>query len=195
MRSSKLCLLAIGVLCLYSTCLYSTSAFAGLTLGTTVSGPGGIGFDGGSFANVTEPVLQYSSMNYLDVIVTVDSAGIYDVNEAPGLGGISNFTGQAWAGFQIINLTPEFGSLALDWSYYTSPFNSITNSTTLVVASGGIVPSGTGMAMFGGYITNGPGTFILREIPLAVPEPSTITLLGTAGLMLGACALRRKRSA
>jgi hypothetical protein len=189
MRNTRQILLA--VLVLLSS---STITLASAVTGVSFSGPGGIAFDGGTFSNVTEPQLTYNAIDYIDVLVTVDSAGSYNVNEAPGLGYISNLTGLHWSGFQIDNITPQFGSLAGDWSYYTSTFSLISNSPTQVVASGGAgINSGSGMAVFGDYITTGPGTFVLRETPIATPEPSTAMTAGLACVALFAARMRRSR--
>jgi hypothetical protein len=177
----KLCLLAVLVVG-----LVPASATAQIT-GITFSGPGGTVADGGTSGNLTEPILTYTA---------VDSAGSYNINEAPLFGIIHNSTGQAWSGFQLVNLTPSLGSFDNSWSYYTSPFTSLLNTTTLVVASGGAgVPDGTGMSMFGNYVTTGPGTLVLRETPIAVPEPATITLLSSALLLIGGIQLFRRRKA
>jgi hypothetical protein len=189
MRNMKQNLMA--VLVLLSS---STITLAGAVTGVSFSGPGGIGTDGGTFSNVTEPRLTYSAIDYIDLLVTVDSAGSYNVNEAPGLGFITNLTGLHWSAFQIDNITPQFGSLASDWSYYTSTFSAISNSTTQVVASGGAgLDSGSGMAMFGNYITTGPGTFILRETPITTSEPSTALAGGLACIVLSGARLGRSR--
>jgi hypothetical protein len=167
-------------------------AFAGLITGVSFSGPGGVGIDGATFANVTEPSLQFTSVDYIDVYVTVDSAGVYNINQAPGFGGLSNFTGQTLTSLTIENLTPEVGSFLIDWTLYSSPFTSLSNSSNVVVASGGAgVPNNTGMGIFGNYLANGPGTFVLRET-VAVPEASTLALLGALGC--GVPLLRRRRS-
>ncbi len=186
----KLCLLAVLVVG-----LVPASATAQIT-GITFSGPGGTVADGGTSGNLTEPILTYTAVDYIDVSITVNSAGSYNINEAPLFGIIHNSTGQAWSGFQLVNLTPSLGSFDNSWSYYTSPFTSLLNTTTLVVASGGAgVPDGTGMSMFGNYVTTGPGTLVLRETPIAVPEPATITLLSSALLLIGGIQLFRRRKA
>ena len=180
MKTAKLCFLAVLV-----ASFVPASATAQIT-GITFSGPGGTGFDGGTAGNLTEPVLIYSAVNFIDVSITVGSAGVYNVNEAPSLGRIENLTGQGWSAFELVNLTPGLGSFDNSWSYYTSPFTSLVNTATLVEASGGAgVPSGSGMSMFGNYVTSGPGTFVLRETPISVPEPSSVILaaVGCIGLI------------
>ena len=185
--------IALRVLAAVLVCACPQIASAAL-VGSSVSGPGGFGFDGGTFSNVTEPVLHYTSINYLDVFVTVTSAGSYDINEAPGLGGISNFTGQHWVGFEIVNLTPELGSFAGDWSYYTSPFGSIVITPTTISISGGAgVPDLTGMAVFGTFLATGEGTIILRETPIVVPEAASLMMVGSALLLGSISVLRVKR--
>ena len=87
-----------------ATLLPLTAALLGLAAHASAAaftGPGGVASDGGTFGSTTEPIANFTSVNYIDVTMTVDSAGSYNFNQAPGLGGTQNNTGFTWTGFDL----------------------------------------------------------------------------------------------
>ena len=165
-----------------------SSASAAFVLPIVFSGPGGTGSDGLTSGNLTEPRLTFTSMNFIDVTMSVDSAGTYNFNQAPSFGGTLNNTGVTWTGFKLAMQAGGVGTFTSPWQ--DSPgFAQATVTPNSVVFPTENVPSGTSFAFFGNFTTTGPGTVIIRETP--VPEPSSFVLAGLGALALG---LARRRA-
>ena len=191
-------LFAVGV-----AILASIPAVAGADLITDVgfpASPGGTGNNVFVGQNYIEPALTFTAMDYIDMTVTVDAADLYSISEAPLFGGVQNSTGQTWTGFKLYLINdPATPSLAAfdsnaypplyvaGWSdaYGAGPLPSVVTSLNLVTMSGGTVPSGASTQPIGYFTTNAAGTFTIREVPVAVPEPGSLSLC-VAGL--AACA-------
>lgn len=159
----------------------------------TFSGPGGTGHDGeiGGFGpDFIAPVLDFTSVNYIDVTVTVDEATIFLVEAS--FGSVKNDTGLTWSGFTLENETPNMGSLLGDWLEADSPrkFTLVGDSATDVsfstLGGGPGVANGGFFLPQGNYSATGAGTITIREFPTAVPEPNSILLaiFATAGLSM-----------
>ena len=152
-----------------------------------VSGPGGSGLTPTLGGNLAEPYLIYTSNLPLDVAVTVDAGGTYYISET-AVFDIKNTTGTAWSGFTWQLISNPSGSLV-----YNPASNSgvefignlpvVTGSATLASFSGGTVPDQGFMAPAFDIVYPSAGTFIIRETPIPVPEPSSIVtaLIGIAG--------------
>jgi hypothetical protein len=129
----------------------------------------------------------------------VDTAGTYRFVQQPFniFGHIYgadtlNQTGVDWRGFQIVNLTPD--------NSFISSVNPSDALSTIVFDSNSASFTGTPIVQNGGGIdinleitTNGPGTFVIREIPIAVPEASTLQLIGATIFVGGVIYLTRRR--
>ena len=170
----------------FSSGLASSCALAGAITSVSFSGPGGTGGEGlpaGWAGGLSEPVLDFTSLNFIDVAITVDSAGTYNLNEAPGFGAVRNHTGQTWLDFDLSVRPGSTGTFVSDWSDSGTPFSTVAQGPLDVYFSNGSVPDGSSsFAPFGHFTTPGAGTFTVRETPSATPEPTSLALIG-----LGAC--------
>jgi hypothetical protein len=183
MRKINVIIAALGL------CAFAGAASATIT-GVSFSGPGGTGSDGLTGGNLTEPRLDYTSINFIDVTINFDSAGTYTVNEAPGFGDIANHTGQTWTSFDLQIRPGSVGTFNADWS--GNAFSTITQSGTDIFFSNGTVANNGHFDPFGTFTAQGAGTIVIRETPGIVPEPGAAVLPGLGGLFaIGA--LRRKR--
>ena len=182
-----------AVLGLGLLCICSPSLNAGFVDGGSVSGPGGFG-SANAFVGATlaEPSLTYNSMAPLDMTLTVDSAAVYDVSEVPTFGSVHNLTGVAWSGFTWELISGPPASFMYDPSSptfsgidFTGTFPSVTGTATFATFSGGTLADGGFSEPAFKIAVSGPGTFVIRETPLAVPEPSALFLLtiGAIGVM------------
>ncbi len=166
--------------------------------GPGFSGAGGIAREGLIFGTgdfLTEPQLVYTNVDYIEIQITVDSSGTYDINEAPTSGYVQNITGQTWSSLVLTNNSPSLGGFDT-WTDYndTVPFwgsaVSTSNSVTFSRAGGTGLPSGSTSAIYGDFVATGPGTIDIFETPTAVPEPSSLALIVIA---LSCIALGRSR--
>jgi hypothetical protein len=176
----------------------ATTAQADIVGTPTISGPGGTGVIGPNGGTLTEPALNYTSLAPLDVTITVDSAARYYVSETTsfaGITGVENNTGVSWSGFtwQLISEVP--GSLVYDPNspnfsgidfFFPAYFANATGTPTLATFSGGTLPSGSFFEPAFKIDFPSAGTYVVRETPIAVPEPSGLILLalGAATAML-----------
>ena len=179
---------------------HATTARADIT-GGTITGPGGvnspIGIFGGTLA---EPSLTYTSVDYLDVSITVDGAGTYLISETPAFGALFNSTGVAWSGFtwELISGPPAAfvynpASPTFSGIDFSSTFANATGSPTSALFTGGTLPSSSGFQPAIDITVAGPGTFVIRETPIAVPEPSSLVLLGFGAAAIVGLGCRSRR--
>ncbi len=175
--------------------LTAGTASADLT-GGSVSGPGGTGNLPINSGTLTEPNLFFSSIDYIDVTLTVDSAGTYNFNQAPSFGNTFNNTGVTWTGFDLILLGGGVGTFinnppaVSSWQDY--PGGALASfSSNHIVFSGENIPTSSSFAFTGYLTTSGPGSLTVRETPIAAPEPSSLLLTGLG--TLGAGFVRRRK--
>jgi hypothetical protein len=153
------------------------------------SGPGGTGSDGLTSGTLTEPRLTYTSIDFIDVTITVDSAGSYLINEAPLSGDVFNNTGQTWVAFDLSLQASSVGSFVMNWA--NNDFATVTQSPTDILFSNGSIADNGHFDPYGSFSTPSAGTFTIRETPMtAVPEPSSIGAMALAAL--GAIFFRRR---
>jgi hypothetical protein len=179
MKKIPLCFVSL-LLCLFlarttSAAITSVSFSSSDVNNTGTSSTGG---------NLTEPFLTYASLNFIDVTIVVDAAGTYTINEAPLFGGVSNHTGQTWLGFDLSLQIGAVGVFNNDWATSNNTFATIVQTPTEILFSGGNVPNNTTFGAFGTFNAVSAGTFVIRETPLTVPEPSSVALFAL-GIMGG----------
>ncbi len=162
------------------------------------SGPGGTYSDGTTGTTYTEPQLRYSSVDYIDLSITVDGPGIYNINEAIAFGFVQNNTGQVWTGFDLSVLAGSVGTFINppspnNWGDFsgTLPNTTYAPSDLDVFMSGGTVGgSGSEIEPTGDFTMPSAGTFTVRETPIVAPEPTSLALAGLG--TLGAGLIRRR---
>lgn len=155
-----------------------------------VSGPGGTGSSGvflGSGSNLAEPALTYTSVNYLDLSLTVDVGGAYEVAETPAFGSVHNFSGQAWSGFtwEVISgpaVSFIYNPAAFSGLDFANKFPSVTGTPTFATFSGGVLADGAYFLPDFKMTIDGPGTIVIRQTPIPVPEPASLVLLIVGGV-------------
>ena len=172
------------------------SAIAGGASGITSvtgSGPGGTYTNGVTGSTFTEPQLRYSSVDYIDLSITVDTSGTYNINEAISSGFVQNNTGQVWTGFDLSVLAGSLGTFINppspnNWGDFseTLPITNYAPSNLDVFMSGGTVAgSGSEVEPTGDFTMPSAGTFTVRETPIAAPEPSSLALAGLGAFGTG----------
>jgi len=172
----------------------------------SAGGPGGgavvIGTsDNGFTINVGK---SFTSIAPIDVVIPVNSAGVYTLNEAPGPNvgnGVLNNTGLTWIDFEFMILSAPAGTTFNGGFEGPGPgsgprFDPPTISDSLVHFAGG-----TGVAplnpLFGfnpvvSFSAPTAGTITIREIP-SVPEPSTWVMMMAGFAAVGAAMRASKR--
>jgi hypothetical protein len=120
------------------------------------------------------------------------------LNEYPP-GFVQNSTGITWNGFDISVQTPALGNFVesptvlFSWSDNTNTFPNANLSDNDVFLSGGsLAGAGNEITPSGYFVTNAPGTFVIRETPTTAPEPASSALSALGILALGF--VRRKSS-
>ena len=181
----------LAVVALMAVCMPASAEI----VGESFLGPGGTGHEGlmsGFSSNLIEPILDFTSNDYIDITIVLDAATTFDINEAPSFGSVINDTGLAWSGFGLENENPDLGRFNDDWLeadaslYFKLWATSDTNVGFSNLFGGPGVSDGEMFALSGHYSTTGAGTVTIREFPTAVPEPksSVLMVFGTAGIGL-----------
>ncbi len=144
--------------------------------------------------NYTEPGLIFNDNLPIDLQLTVNAAGRYDLNEAPGFGYVQNVSGTAWTGFKadIISGAAVFSTSPSDTYISNGSFppallsTAFSNGNATVTFSNGTVSSGAEIAPIFTFIAPAAGTYVFRQTP-SVPEPSTMILavLGAVAILAG----------
>jgi hypothetical protein len=167
-----------------------------------VTGPGGFGNAGlfGTTNTLVEPSLTYTSVDYLDLSLTVDAAGAYEVAETPAFGSVHNTTGVAWIGFTwevISGPAVEFlyspNSPNFSGQDFSNTFPSVTGTATFASFSGGTLASGGFLEPSFRMTIAEPGTIVIRQTPIPVPEPASLVLISIGAFAVG-CGWAQRRA-
>jgi hypothetical protein len=166
------------------------------------SGPGGFVYNQAPSGTTAFLSTNFTASNYIDIHVQIDSAGLYQLYQAPSSWGSTNATGtDTWYGMQFDNLNPSVGNFQLNGPFLNFSDNSnkltLTSfSTTQVIfglgPNGPVLPANS-FSPIAYFQATGPGEIIMRQTPItAIPEPATI-FGSVAGLVfLGVTAKRRR---
>lgn len=137
---------------------------------------------------------NYIAVGPVDIVFTVTNSG--GVSEYTFTEGVFNNTGLNWSGYHIelgfgfdagFVHSPSGDGLDFDAPSFNSPFNfnpspgffpTVTPTEDDVYAGGGVMPylSFAGYFRFTVDVPDGITEFTVRQSPIAVPEPSGITL-------------------
>ena len=160
--------------------------------------------------NIVVPLKRFNSNEPIDIVFSVDASdGVteYLVSEF-----VDNNTGVPWVGYRMLL---GFGSgvgfsqvaapdgLDFDAPTYDAPPRSLPFSTIAapiedtLVFSGGSHASGAqlyrfrlGVSDITGLLSPDARTFTLRQIPVPIPEPASVVLVGLAALIVAAARQR-----
>jgi hypothetical protein len=177
---------------------------AGTVTVNSVGGPGG-GSTGNSASGSTAFVdLVYTSVNFIDVVLSVSASGSYELYEGGAGIAVTNNTNSVWTSFTFSLLTTappgtQFTGADPD---ATGNFRTATVTSNLVTYSGGTVPGGVvpaipaipALAPAVDFIAGGAGLVTIRETPgigVPVPEPSGLVQGGIAAVLAGVGLARR----
>lgn len=170
-----------------------------------VSGPGG----GGTavslspfIANISYQKITFTSIDYIDISLTVDSAGTYNFHQYPSTvvatvygANTKNLTGTDWGKLQIFNLDADASSITNVQTIGSVQNITFDNDSALIYGSPVVVPANGSLGVNIQLTVNGAGTYTLREIPVAVPEATTLALVGESLLLGGGTWFFRRRLA
>lgn len=170
----------------------------------TFSGPGGSGTASTIpqfFPTTSYQSVVFHSIDYIDITFTVDAAATYHIHQYPFTvlsktygDYIQNQTGLDWQGFQIFNLSPQTSSITRVGTLLSLP-NVTFDSSSATLMGSPVVSNNGEFGLYYDVTTNAPGTFTFREIPIAVPESSTLALVGESLLLGGGTWFFRRRLA
>lgn len=153
-------------------------------------------------SNIIVPLKRFDFPDYIDIQFTVaasDSVTEYQVSEF-----VDNNTGLPWSSYRMqlgfgtganFVLSPLNDGLDFDFPNYDTPPTSGAFPTVLtpdedqLVFTGGIHGGGAQLYTFRVDVPNLVGrispTFTLRQIPIVVPEPTNLVLVGISAICLG----------
>ncbi len=150
---------------------------------------------------------DYRAISPVDIVFDVIPSG--GTTEYAFREGVSNSTGLDWSGYTIqlgfgtgagFVVSSAGDGLDFDSPDYNSPpdfttfFSSaVTATEDTIVASGGLFPNGAFSIPYFTFSVDVPdsiSSFTLRQVPIAVPEPTSLVALT---LSLGGLLLRRRR--
>lgn len=143
--------------------------------------------------NITVPVKRFDNPGYIDIVFNVTNSGgttEYKVFEA-----VDNNIFVPWSsyimqlgfgvGSSFSNLNGAGDGLDFDDPNYdifpsSSAFASVVNTEDMLVFTNGLQGSGSQTYQFRIDVPDGISQFTLRQLPVAVPEPSLVLLGGLA---------------
>jgi hypothetical protein len=142
----------------------------------------------------------YNAIGPVDLEFTVVPSG--GVTEYVMTEGVSNGTGIGWSGYRLelgygvgsaFSPSPSGDDLDFDAPDFNSGtdfstfFSTVTETEDVITASGGFFPIG-GYSLppfvFSIDVPDGISAFTIRQVPIPVPEPSTLLIAGIAALSL-----------
>jgi hypothetical protein len=159
--------------------------------------------------NITVPVKRFNNVGYIDIVFNVVNSGIsgsgtteYKIFEAVdnntfipwtsyimqlgfGVGAAFNNVGGAGDGLDFDD--PNYDAFPV-----SSAFTSVVNTEDMLVFSNGIQGTGSQTYQFRIDVPDGIQQFTLRQRPVAIPEPSSMLMLG--GLISAGILAYRRRS-
>ena len=171
--------------------LTSTGLIRAGIIAVNVSGPGGAGTSIFSPGDSQVDVAKiFSSIDFIDITLTVDTPGSYTIFESRSqVPGVTNNTGKIWIDFEFTLLSAPAGSSfssAREGGIFPPRFGAPMIGPSRVRFADGEVPSGMNSTGFAPEVTlqiGGPGQVVIREQP-SIPEPATLALFSTGGIIL-----------
>ncbi len=162
-------------------------------------------------SNIIVPIKRFDNNGFIDIEFSV--AATAGVTEYLVFESVDNNTGVNWNGYQMYlgfgvgaAFVPSPGGDGLDFDaplFTTAPTSSVMPIVALgedsLLWSGGVQGAGAESYQFRLDVPDlspfpGVGTFTIRQIPIAVPEPSSVALAAFAFVSLAAWDWRRRRS-
>ncbi len=155
--------------------------------------------------NLIVPIKRFDFTDTIDIQFQVNSSD--GVTEYKVFESVDNNTGSAWSAYTVVlgfgtgaNFLPSTPSDLLDFDapeFNTLPtsaaFPTVTTGSDILIFSGGIHGSGAQIYQYRIDVPDGITSFTLRQIPTAVPEPSTLVLAGMGAISAVVVAVRRRR--
>jgi hypothetical protein len=151
---------------------------------TTPSGPGGTGTAviDGQTSSAADVSLNFTSVAPIQITLDVDGAGGYLIHTNGSTGGILNNTGVPWTSLLFQVSGPEgtgANTIGFDNPQY---FAQGLIKPGFILLYDGTVPVGAQYNIDLGFATSQAGEITLTYTPNAVPEPSSLALLGVAAV-------------